>query len=73
MTTEEMLPILIGTAVGRYPMQIANLLNSTGVTIDAQNFNTDELIDAVFSGVVNNAKFNREFSFWIKSNIDKLV
>jgi hypothetical protein len=72
MTTEEMIPIVIGTAVGRYPMEIANLLNSTGVTIDAQNFNSDELINAVFSGLVNNAKFNREFSFWLTSNIDKL-
>jgi len=72
MTTEEMIPIVIGTAVGRYPMEIANLLNSTGVTIDAQNFNSDELINAVFSGLVNNAKFNSEFSFWLTSNIDKL-
>jgi hypothetical protein len=72
MTTEEMLPIIIGTAVGRYPMEIANLLNSTGVTIDAENYNTDELIDSVFSGLVNNAKFNREFSFWVTSNIEKL-
>ena len=72
MTNEEMLPIIIGTAVGRYPMQIANLLNDTGVTIDAQNYDTNKLIDSVFAGLVNNYKFNTEFSNWVTNNINNL-
>ena len=41
-------------------------------TIDAQNYDTNKLIDSVFAGLVNNYKFNTEFSNWVINNINNL-
>jgi hypothetical protein len=69
---EEFLAKLIGQSVGLYPNEIATLLNQNGVTIDAENFDTNQLIDAVFNGLRKNVSFNSAFSVWVDKNQDKL-
>jgi hypothetical protein len=69
---QEQISKLIGQSVGLYPMEIAILLNQNGVTIDAENFDTNQLIDAVFNGLRKNVSFNKAFSIWVDKNQDKL-
>jgi hypothetical protein len=52
---------LIGDAVAFFPKDMASLLNSTGVTIDAQNYNTEQLVSAVVDGLYSSESFRISF------------
>lgn len=52
---------LVGDAVAFFPQEVASLLNSNGVTIDAQNYNTDQLVSAVIDGLYSSESFKIAF------------
>lgn len=52
---------IIGNAVVFNPKTIATMLNKNGVTINAESLNTNQLIDAVVSGLANSASFTSDF------------
>lgn len=52
---------LVGDAVVFFPQEVASLLNSNGVTIDAQNYNTDQLVSAVIDGLYSSESFKIAF------------
>lgn len=57
----ETLSKLVGNSVAFFPEDIANILNSNGVTIDAQNYNTDQLVSAVIDGLYTSESFKIAF------------
>jgi hypothetical protein len=52
---------LVGNAVAFFPEDIALLLNTNGVTIDAQNYNTEQLVSAVIDGLYSSESFKIAF------------
>jgi hypothetical protein len=61
---------LIGESVVFYPNSVAKMLNINGVTIDAETYNTEKLIDAVVDGLSKSPKFANDFlkTFNVKEN-----
>jgi hypothetical protein len=58
---------LVGDAVAFFPEDIALLLNTNGVTIDAQNYNTDQLVGAVIDGLYSSESFKIAFFTFLAS------
>jgi hypothetical protein len=58
---------LVGDAVAFFPEDIALLLNTNGVTIDAQNYNTDQLVGGVIDGLYSSESFKIAFFTFLAS------
>lgn len=52
---------LIADAVVFFPREVASLLNSNGVTIDAQNYDNKQMVDAVVGGLYSSESFRIAF------------
>lgn len=59
---------IIGNYVVFYPKQVALLLNKNGVTIDAENYNSEQLIDAVITGFSSSSSFTSDFENFVINN-----
>ena len=59
---------IIGNYVVFYPKQVALLLNKNGVTIDAENYNSEQLVSATIDGLVTSPSFLKEFSDFVELN-----
>lgn len=58
----------IGNSVVFNRKEVALLLNKNGVTIDAENYDSQQLIDAVISGLSTSQSFIVDFEKFILSN-----
>jgi hypothetical protein len=52
---------LIGEAVVFYPNAVAKMLNLNRITVNAETYNTEKLIDAVVDGLSKSPKFANDF------------
>lgn len=59
---------IVGVTVAFFPKQVAEMLNKNGVTIDAENYNSDELVNATIDGLVSSPTFLKEFSDFVERN-----
>lgn len=59
---------IVGVTVAFFPKQVAEMLNRNGVTIDAENYNSDQLVSATIDGLVSSPTFLKEFSDFVESN-----
>jgi hypothetical protein len=59
---------IVGITVAFFPKEVANMLDKNGVTIDAQNYNSDELVSATIDGLVSSPSFAKEFSDFVERN-----
>jgi hypothetical protein len=59
---------IVGITIAYFPKEIANMLDKNGVTIDAQNYNSDELVSATIDGLVSSPNFSKEFSDFVERN-----
>jgi hypothetical protein len=59
---------IIGNSVVFKRNEVVSLLNKNGVTIDAENYNSQQLIDAVISGLSTSQSFIVDFEKIILSN-----
>lgn len=59
---------IVGITVAFFPQEVANMLDKNGVTIDAQNYNSDELVSATIDGLVSSPSFAKEFSDFVERN-----
>ena len=66
-TQEELISAIIGKTIGLYPTEVAYLLTKNGVVIDADTFNTDQLISATFNGFNSNPTFKEELASFVDS------
>ena len=58
---------IVGVTVAIFPQEIATLLNKNGVTIDAQNYNNEQLVSATIDGLVSSPSFLKDFSDFVES------
>ncbi len=59
---------IVGVTVAFFPKEVAMLLNKNGVTIDAENYNSQQLVDATIDGLVDSPSFLKDFSDLIERN-----
>jgi hypothetical protein len=57
---------IVGVTVAFFPKDIATLLNKNGVTIDAENYNSQQLVSATIDGLVSSPSFLKEFSDFVE-------
>ena len=58
---------IVGFTVAFFPKEVALMLNKNGVTIDAENYNSQQLVDATIDGLVSSPSFLKEFSNFVES------
>jgi hypothetical protein len=59
---------IVGITVAFFPKEVAMLLNKNGVTIDAQNYTSEQLVSATIDGLVDSPSFLKDFSDLIERN-----
>lgn len=62
----------VGLSVGLFPSEVASLLNDNGVVLDAQNLNSDQLVDAVYTGLHTSSSFNTQWVEFLKTHSEEL-
>ncbi len=58
---------IVGFTVAFFPKEVALMLNKNGVTIDAENYNSQQLVDATIDGLVSSPSFLKDFSNFVES------
>jgi hypothetical protein len=64
--------IIIGKTVALFSINIKEMLTKNGIVLDANLYNTEQLIDAVFTGLDSSPSFLKDFSDFVKLNKDLL-
>ncbi len=59
---------IVGVTVAFFPKQVAVMLNKNGVTVDAENYNSEQLVSATIDGLVTSPSFLKEFSDFVERN-----
>lgn len=70
---EQMLSRIIGSSVGMYPNEIADMLVRNNVFAPAPNYTLDQLVDGVFVGLNKNPDFLKEYTSYIEQIITTLT
>jgi|688.fasta_scaffold1229417_2 hypothetical protein len=69
---EQMLSNIIGSSVGMYPNEIADMLVRNNVLAPAPNYTLDQLVEGVFVGLNQNPDFLQEYTSYIEQIITTL-
>lgn len=72
MIDEEMLSKIIGSSVGIYPNDVAEMLVRNNVIAPAPQYTTDQLVEGVLYGLNQNENFTQEYSSWLEQIITTL-
>jgi hypothetical protein len=72
MLTEEQLSKVIGSSVGTYPNDVAEMLLRNNVLAPAPNYTLDQLVEGVFVGLSQNPTFTQEYSSWLEQIVTTL-
>lgn len=67
MTPDKLVKI-IGITIGLFPLEISELLTKNGIVVDAQNLDTDGLVEATFSGLNKSIAFRNDFDALYNQN-----
>lgn len=59
---------IVGVTVAFFPKQVAEMLNKNGVTIDAENYDSERLVSATIDGLISSPTFLKEFSDFVELN-----
>jgi hypothetical protein len=73
MIDEQMLSKIIGSSVGMYPNEVADMLVSNNVLAPAPNYTIDQLVDGVFIGLSQNPNFTQEYGSWVEKIVTTLT
>lgn len=68
MDKSKLLAIVIGRAVAIFPNQIKAMLLKNAVVVDAENYDTNQLVDAVADGLISSESFRNDFDLFIQQN-----
>ena len=63
---EQMLSKIIGSSVGMYPNDVADMLVRNNVLAPAPEYTLDQLVEGVFLGLNQNPSFAQEYSSWFE-------
>lgn len=64
----EALSIIVGRTVALFPKNVASMLVKNGVRVDAENYNSEELISATFDGLKTSQGFFNDFVNFVELN-----
>jgi hypothetical protein len=70
---EQMLSNIIGSSVGIYPNDVANMLVKNNVLAPAPEYTLDQLVEGVFVGLNQNPSFAQEYSSWLEQIVTTLT
>ena len=70
---EQMLSNIIGSSVGMYPNEVADMLVRNKVLAPAPNYTLNQLVEGVFLGLNQNPTFSQEYSSWIEQIVTTLT
>jgi hypothetical protein len=70
---EQMLSNIIGSSVGIYPNDVANMLVKNNVLAPAPEYTLDQLVEGVFVGLNQNPNFAQEYSSWLEQIVTTLT
>jgi hypothetical protein len=69
---EQMLSRIIGSSVGMYPNDVADMLVRNNVLAPAPEYTLDQLVEGVFVGLNQNPNFTQEYSSWLEQIVTTL-
>lgn len=72
MTDKEVLIQIIGSSVGTYPNDVAEILVRNNVIAPAPDYTIDQLVDGVLEGINQNENFVTEYFNWLEQIITTL-
>lgn len=70
---EQMLSNMIGSSVGMYPNDVADMLVRNKVIAPAPDYTLDQLVKGVFVGLNENPSFTQEYSSWLEQVVTTLT
>ncbi len=70
---ERMLSNIIGSSVGKYPNDVADMLVRNKVLSPAPNYTINQLVKGVFIGLNASPKFTQEYSSWLEQIVTTLT
>jgi hypothetical protein len=70
---EQMLSNIIGSSVGMYPNEVADMLVRNNVLAPAPDYTLDHLVEGVFLGLNQNPSFAQEYSSWLEQIVTTLT
>jgi hypothetical protein len=70
---EQMLSKIIGSSVGMYPNDVADMLVRNDVLAPAPDYTLNQLVEGVFVGLNQNPNFTQEYASWIEQIITTLT
>ena len=72
MIDEQMLSKIIGSSVGTYPSDVAQMLIRNKVVAPAPQYTIDQLADGVLIGLNKNPIFAKEYASWLEQVVTTL-
>lgn len=73
MEKSKLLAYVIGRTVAIYPNQIKAMLLKNAVVVDAENYDTTQLVDAVADGLISSESFRSDFDLFIQENKEVIL
>ena len=70
---EQMLSNMIGSSVGMYPNDVAEMLVRNNVLAPAPEYPLNQLVQGVFLGLSNNSNFTQEYTSWLEQVVTTLT
>ena len=70
---EQMLSNIIGSSVGMYPNEVADMLVRNNVLAPAPDYTLDQLVQGVFVGLNQNPSFAQEYASWLEQIVTTLT
>jgi hypothetical protein len=70
---EKMLSNIIGSSVGMYPNEVADMLVRNKVLAPAPQYTIDQLVDGVLIGLNQNPNFTQEYASWVEQIVTTLT
>jgi len=70
---EQMLSKIIGSSVGMYPSEVAEMLVRNNVFAPSPEYTLDQLVEGVFIGLNQNPSFAQEYASWMEQIVTTLT
>jgi hypothetical protein len=70
---EQMLSNIIGSSVGMYPNEVADMLVRNNVFAPAPDYTLNQLVEGVFIGLNQNPSFTQEYASWLEQIVTTLT
>jgi hypothetical protein len=70
---EQMLSKIIGSSVGMYPNDVADMLVRNDVLAPAPDYTLNQLVEGVFVGLSQNPSFSQEYGSWLEQIVTTLT